>query len=158
MTAKNVNHAIATKRAIRWFTRALGDKVILGAQDPILLNDFSEPEPDIVLTAPPDDLYLENHPTPKDIFLVMEIAESSLSYDREVKCPLFAQNGIIQFCLLNLQSRELEDYREPEPSGYRTKKTYSENESFNLVAFPKVSVKVRELLPPVKPAAKRRKR
>jgi Uma2 family endonuclease len=158
MTAKNVNHAIATKRAIRWFTRALGDKVILGAQDPILLNDFSEPEPDIVLAAPPDDLYLENHPTPKDIFLVMEIAESGLAYDREVKCPLFAQNGIIQFCLLNLQSRELEDYREPEPSGYRTKQTYSENESFNLVAFPKVSVRVKELLPPIKPAAKRRKK
>jgi len=158
MAAKNVNHAIATKRAIRWFTRTLGDRVILGAQDPILLNDFSEPEPDIVLAAPPDDRYLENHPTPKDIFLVLEIAESSLAYDREVKCPLFAQNDIIQFCLLNLHNRELEDYREPEPGGYRTKQTYGENESFNLVAFPKVSVKVKDLLPPVKAATKRRKK
>lgn len=84
--------------------------------------------------------------------------ERCRAYDREVKCPLFAQNGIIQFCLLNLHNRELEDYREPEPSGYRTKQTYGENESFNLVAFPKVSVKVKDLLPPVKAATKQRKK
>jgi hypothetical protein len=61
-------------------------------------------------------------------------------------------------CLLNLQNRELEDYREPGSNGYRRKQTYSEDESFNLVAFPKISIKVKDLLPPVKGAVKRRKK
>jgi hypothetical protein len=64
----------------------------------------------------------------------------------------------VPVCLLNLQNRELEDYREPGPNGYRRKQTYSEDESFNLVAFPKISIKVKDLLPPVKAAAKRRKK
>lgn len=155
MAPKNLKHAIATKRANRCFAKHLGDRVIIGVQDPILLNDFSEPEPDITLLAPPDERYLENHPTPKDIFLVLEIADSSLAYDRGEKGPLFAQDGIIQFCLLNLQSRELEDYREPSPNGYRSKRTFTEEQSFNLVAFPKVSIKVKDLLPPVATADKR---
>lgn len=158
MSPKNIKHAIATKRANRWLAKALGDRVIIGVQDPILLNDLSEPEPDISLIAPPDDRYLENHPTPKDIFLVLEIADSSVVYDRGTKGPLFAQNGIVQYCLLNLQTRELEDYREPGPEGYRRKQTHSENESFNLVAFPKVSIKVKDLLPPVAASTKRRKK
>lgn len=149
MAAKNVNHAIATKRATRLFIRLLGDQVIVGVQDPILLNDYSEPEPDIVLVKPPDERYLANHPTPQDIFLVLEIAESSLAYDRDVKCPLFAQNGIVQFCLLNLQTRELEDYREPGPNGYRSKRTFTAEQSFTLVVFPDLSIHVNDLLPPL---------
>jgi Uma2 family endonuclease len=156
MPAKNTRHTTATTRANRYFNRLFGERVIIRVQDPILLNDFSEPEPDIVLAAPPDERYLEHHPTPKDIFLVLEIADSSLAYDRDVKCPLFARNGIVQFCLLNVRDRELEDYRNPGPDGYRSKQTYLESQSFNLVAFPKVSVRVKDLLPPVKAARKRR--
>lgn len=149
MAAKNVAHAIATSRSNRYFQRLLGDQVLVRVQDPILLNNYSEPEPDIVLVAPPDERYLAHHPMPKDVFLVLEIAESSLAYDRDVKCPLFAQNGIVQFCLLNLQTRELEDYREPGPNGYRSKRTYSAKQSFTLVAFPELSIQVNDLLPPL---------
>ena len=158
MPPKSVKHALATTRANRCFGRLLGDRAAIRIQDPILLNGFSEPEPDLALVAPQEELYLEHHPTPQDIFLVLEIAESSLGYDRGVKCQLFAQNGIVQFCLLNLQDRELEDYREPSPHGYRKKQTYSEEESFNLVAFPKTTFKVKDLLPPVKATVKRRKK
>lgn len=149
MAAKNVAHALATSRSNRYFLRLLGDQALVRVQDPILLNNYSEPEPDIVLVAPPDERYLANHPTPKDIFLVLEIAASSLAFDRDVKCPLFAQNGIVQFCLLNLQTRELEDYREPGPDGYRSKRTYTAEQSFTLVAFPERSIQVKELLPPL---------
>jgi Uma2 family endonuclease len=158
MAAKNIKNAMATKRSNRYFTRMLGDRVVVCVQDPILLNDYSEPEPDIVLAAPPEDQYFDHHPRPKEIYLVLEIADSSLPYDRDVKCPLFAQNKIVQFCLLNLQSRELEDYRQPGRNGYRSKQTYSEEEVFNLVAFPEVSIKVKDLLPPDKASAKRRKK
>jgi Uma2 family endonuclease len=158
MAAKNIKHAMATKRANRYFTRLLGDRAVVCVQDPILLNDYSEPEPDIVLAAPPEDRYFDHHPRPKEIYLVLEIADSSLPFDRDVKCPLFAYNKIVQFCLLNLQNRELEDYRQPSRNGYRSKQTYSEAEVFNLVAFPEISIKVRDLLPPDKATAKRRKK
>ena len=158
MSPKNLKHAIATKRANCWMAKLLGDRAIIGVQDPILLNDFSEPEPDITLIAPPDARYTENHPKPEDIFLVLEIADNSLVYDRDEKGPLFAQNGVVQFCLLNLQSRELEDYREPSSNGYRSKRTYTEEQSFTLVAFPKISIKVKDLLPPVETKPKRSKR
>lgn len=158
MAPKNLKHALATTRTNRFFQKHIGDRALIRIQDPILLNDFSEPEPDVVLVAPPDERYLENHPKPEDILFVLEIADSSLPYDRDVKCPLFAQNGIRQFCLLNLQSRELEDFREPGPNGYRSKQTFTEEQSFNLVAFPKVSIKVKDLLPPVATADKRRRK
>lgn len=149
LAAKNMNHAFATKRANRLFAKLLGDQVVISVQDPILLNNHSEPEPDIVLVAPPEERYLNTHPTPQDVFLVMEIAESSLAYDRDVKCPLFAQNDILQFCLLNLHARELEDYRDPSANGYRSKQTYTAEQSFTLVAFPDLSIQVKDLLPPL---------
>jgi len=158
MSPKNLKHALATTRSNRCFQRVSGDRAFVRVQDPILLNDFSEPEPDIVLVAPPDERYLENHPKPEDIFLVLEIADSSLVYDRDEKGPLFAQNGVVQYCLLNLQSRELEDYREPSSNGYRSKRTYTEEQSFTLVAFPKISIKVKDLLPPVETKLKRSKK
>lgn len=158
MSPKNLKHALATTRSNRCFQKISGDRASVRVQDPILLNDFSEPEPDIVLVALPDERYLENHPKPEDIFLVLEIADSSLAYDRDEKGPLFAQNGIIQYCLLNLQSRELEDYREPSSNGYRSKRTYTEEQSFALVAFPKISIKVKDLLPPVETKPKRSKK
>ena len=156
MAAKDHKHAVATKRVNRFFSSKLADHVIVSVQDPILLNDFSEPEPDIALLQPPDERYLESHPRPADILLVLEIADTSLPYDRDVKGPLFARNQIIEFCLLNLQTRELEDYRDPSPEGYRSKRTYREEEIFNLVAFPDLSIKVKDLLPPAD--TKRRKR
>jgi Uma2 family endonuclease len=158
MAAKNHRHVIATNRVNAFFSSRLADRVIVSVQNPILLNDFSEPEPDIALVKPPDDRYIENHPGPKDILLLLEIADSSLSYDRQVKCPLFARSGIIQFCLLNLQTRELEDYRDPGPEGYRSKRTYGEDEIFSLVAFPKLSIRVKNLLPPVNSRSKRKGR
>jgi Uma2 family endonuclease len=158
MAAKNMLHAAATRRANRYFMRLLGGRAVVSVQDPILLNDLSEPEPDLVLAALPEEQYLKHHPMPQDIYLVLEIADSSLLYDRDVKGPTYARSGIIQFCLLNLQGREVEDYRDPRPDGYRTKQTYAEGESFSLVSFPKVSIKVGDLLPPAKAAAGRRKK
>jgi Uma2 family endonuclease len=155
---KSPPHAAATTRANMLLQRLVGEAAVISVHNPILLDDLSEPEPDLVLAYLPDERDLEHHPTPEDIYFVMEIADSSVSYDRDVKGPLYAQNGIRQYCLLNLQDRELEDYREPSPNGYRTKRTYTADESFTLAAFPKISVKVSDLLPPLKAPARRRRK
>ncbi len=147
MSPKGTKHANAVRRIDRIIEKKLGDKIVFSAQDPIRLDDFSEPEPDIALLMQPIEKYDFSHPTPKDIYLVMEIADSSIEKDRR-KAAGYAQNGIRQYLLLNLNTDEIEDYREPSADGYRFKKTYTETDSFNLVAFPDVEIKVSDLLPP----------
>jgi Uma2 family endonuclease len=80
----------------------LGARADVRSQNPIVVGDFSEPEPDIVLAQPPRERYLERHPTPADIFLVMEISDSTLAYDREAKALVYARGGIPRniYCLI----------------------------------------------------------
>jgi Uma2 family endonuclease len=149
MSPKGVLHATAMSRITRSMIRHFDEKAVIRIQDPILLNDKSEPEPDLVLAQLPDVRYMLHHPKPEDIYLVMEVSDSTIAYDRKELAPWLAQNGVLQFCLLNIRGRELEDYREPGVDGYRAKRTYSEEESFSLTAFPEIAIKVSDLLPPV---------
>ena len=68
---------------------------------------------------------------------MLEVADSSVEFDREIKSRVYAAAGIVHYCMLNLRTREIEDYREPSMEGYRSKKTYRADESFALVAFPR---------------------
>ncbi|MCI0391752.1 MAG: Uma2 family endonuclease [Acidobacteria bacterium] len=147
MSPKGPKHSSGNTRANRYFTRLLGDHAIIRIQEPIHIDDYSEPEPDVVLAAPAEDFYDYHHPTPEDVLMVLEVADSSLLFDREEKSLLYAQAGVRQYCLLNLRDRELEDYRNPGPSGYRSKQTYTAEQSFNLDALPDVFIEVNALLP-----------
>jgi Uma2 family endonuclease len=148
MSPKGIRHAAINDLAGECFRKLLGARVIVRLQNPIHLDDASEPEPDLVLVEPQEKRYLDHHPTPPEVLLVVEIADSSLRFDRGIKSRLYAAAGIVQYCVLNLPAREVEDYREPGADGYRSKQTYSAGQSFNLVACPDVSVGVDELLPP----------
>ncbi len=147
MSPKGSKHANAVRRIDRIIEKELGESVVFSAQDPIRLDDFSEPEPDVALLVPPIEKYDDGHPTPEDIFLVMEIPDTSVEKDRR-KAISYARNGIGQYLLFNLNTNEVEDYREPTADGYRFKKTHDADASFNLVAFPEVEIKVADLLPP----------
>jgi len=147
MSQKGIKHRNSTYLASTLFQEKFGRNIITQSQDPIRLEDFSEPEPDIVLAEAPLSKYATRHPTPKDIYLVMEIADTSVEKDRR-KAVSYARNGIRQYLLLNLNTNEIEDYREPSADGYRFKKTHDADASFNLVAFPEVEIKVADLLPP----------
>lgn len=152
MSPKSFLHAAANEDAADFFKALLGRKSIVRSQNPIRLDDFSEPEPDIVLLKPPKHKYYERHPTPDDVQMIMEIADSSLRKDRHLKNLSYAKAGIKQYLILNVKTREIEDYREPDADGYRFKKVYTAEESFQLVAFPKLDINVLDLLPPVKEA------
>lgn len=149
MSPKGVKHAASTDRAARYFLRLLGERVIVRNQNPIQLNDHSEPEPDLVLAAPEQFEYAFKHPRPKDVYLVLEVADRTLAYDRQSKGPSYAGAGIVQYLILNLNEMEIEDYREPRADEYRSKRTYAMGQSFDLVAFPGITVEVSDLLPPV---------
>jgi len=147
MSPKGIKHSSGNDRANRYFTKLLGDRAMIRIQNPIHLDDHSEPEPDVVLAVPTEDDYDYHHPTPPEILMALEVADSSLFFDREEKSLLYAEAGIQQYCILNLRNRELEDYRNPGPDGYRSKQTYTANQSFTLVAFPDIPVEVNTLLP-----------
>ncbi|MEW6210455.1 MAG: Uma2 family endonuclease [Acidobacteriota bacterium] len=148
MSPKGTAHSASTTLAARYFIIHLGDRAIVRIQEPVHIDDRSEPEPDVVLARPLENKYSDHHPAPGEILLILEIADTSARYDREVKSLLFAQAGVIQYCILNLNSKELEDYRDPGSEGYRSKQTYKADEQFSLVAFPEILIAVRDLLPP----------
>jgi Uma2 family endonuclease len=152
MSPKGMKHAASTDRAARYFIRLLGERVIVRNQNPIRLNGYSEPEPDLVLAKLEKFEYSNRHPHPEDIYLVLEVSDTTLAYDRHPKGLSYAKAGIVQYLILNVNEMEIEDYREPSLDGYRRKQTYKGGQAFNLVAFPEVTVKVGDLLPPVQKA------
>ena len=115
-------------------------------QNPIQLDDFSEPEPDIVLAKLPRDKYLENHPKSADILLVIEISDSTLYYDRDEKGLAYSLAGIQQYLIVNVGNNTIEDYQNPSNDGYQTKQIYKIGEKFNLIAFPEIEVAVEDFL------------
>ena len=147
MSPQGTQHASSNQRATRWFVQNLSDRANVRIQAPIRLSEESEPEPDVVLALLDEDDYHDHHPVPREILLVLEISFSSLEFDRVRKKRMYAKAGIRQYCVLNLQARELEDYRQPAAAGYRSKQTYGEADEFTLAAFPEITVSVADLLP-----------
>ncbi|NBC15286.1 MAG: Uma2 family endonuclease [Gammaproteobacteria bacterium] len=113
------DHAGKTTRLNRLLTLGAGDSALVAVQNPITLRAFSEPEPDLMLLRPRDDFYEGDNPTSADTLLVIEVSDSSVRYDREVKVPLYAAHGVPEVWLVDLPQRCLEIYREPGPDGYR---------------------------------------
>ncbi|MCB1920590.1 MAG: Uma2 family endonuclease [Candidatus Competibacteraceae bacterium] len=112
-------HGGHVKRCIRLFSKVVDDKAIIAAQDPVVLGNYEEPEPDIALLRWRDDDYEQMHPRPEDVLLLIEVSDSTLRYDRDVKVPLYAKNGIPEVWLLDIQNRQLEIYREPSNGAYQ---------------------------------------
>ena len=112
-------HGGAVKRIANRLARAFGEtEAILAVQAPLRLSDFSEPQPDIALLRPRDDFYAKSHPRPEDVLLIIEVAETSLRYDRDKKLPLYARADIPECWLVDLAGQALWIYRNPGPQGY----------------------------------------
>jgi len=102
------------------FEQILGERIIVWTQNSIHLNSESEPQPDLVLLKLRADFYEERLPRPEDILLIVEVADSTISYDRDVKMPLYAEFGIIEAWLIDVNAKTLTKYTEPSPTGYKT--------------------------------------
>lgn len=111
-------HAGTVKLLASLLRDAVGAAAILGVQDPVFLNDHSEPLPDLALLRPRADFYRDGHPGPADVLLLIEVADTSLAYDRDVKLPRYARAGIPEAWLVDLGNRRLLIHRQPGPDGY----------------------------------------
>jgi Uma2 family endonuclease len=97
---------------------AVGDRGVVAVQNPVQLDDLSEPQPDFSVLKPRDDFYRRATPRPDEVLLIIEVADSSLAYDRNVKRSLYARHGIPEFWIVNLAGREVEVCREPRGEQY----------------------------------------
>jgi Uma2 family endonuclease len=111
-------HAATVHRLTEIFVRAVGTQASVLVQNPVVLGEYSEPQPDLALLRRRDDFYSERHPQPADVFLLVEVAASSLRFDRDKKAPLYAAHGITELWLVDLGGRRLLRYRAPEKGAY----------------------------------------
>ena len=117
------DHTSNVKRFNHRLTVLLSDRAIVSVQDPITLDDYSEPQPDIALLRWRDDFYRSANPRTADVLLIIEAANSSLQFDRERKIPLYARHDIPEVWLFDLKQQRLEAYRKPVAGEY-TEITY----------------------------------
>jgi Uma2 family endonuclease len=129
------SHASTVKRLNRLFSKLAGDRCVVSIQDPIALDEFSEPEPDLALLAPRADLYGGSHPTAAEVYLIVEVADSSLRFDRERKIPLYATAGIAEVWLVDLVEKFVTRYRKPARGSYTE---MSQHRSGDTIAIPNV--------------------
>ena len=118
-------------------------------QNPLHLDDGSEPEPDVMLLRRREDYYTTAHPTPADTLLVMEVADSSLEFDRGRKAHIYGRAGVPQTLVANLPEDCVEGFEQPGPEGYARHTIYRRGDKIRLVALPDLEVAVEDLLPPV---------
>jgi Uma2 family endonuclease len=139
-------HCACVKRLNNGLSRLVGELALVSVQDPIGLDD-SEPEPDIALLRPSKDFYLSGKPVPADIFLLIEVADSSLDFDRTVKGPLYAENGIREYWIVNLVGDCVEVHRDPQADGsWRDVRTLRRGDRIELAELPGLAVAMTDVL------------
>jgi Uma2 family endonuclease len=152
MAAKGTAHSVCITRLYRELFKLIGEQATLRGQEPIILSENSEPEPDMVIARNTPDDYLASHPVPSDILLLIEIADSSLKYDQEVKLSVYAEAGIADYWIFNLLDNCLECYTEPYHDikgkfGYRRKLVVLQNESVILPYFSQLVLDLSQVFP-----------
>ncbi len=111
-------HAAITTRLTRQFIRAVGDLAIVSVQNPLRLDSYNEPEPDLLVLRPRADDYQANHPGAANVLLLIEVSETSLAYDRGRKLALYAKFGVAEVWIVDLAGAALEIYRQPKEGAY----------------------------------------
>lgn len=139
-------HAAHVKRLNYLFAQKIGNQVLIGVQDPVILDDYSEPQPDLVLLRPRSDFYAAGHPQVKDIFLLVEVSNTTLEIDRQIKVPLYATSGIQEVWLVNTRNQCLEIYRRPLANTYQDIQVLTSEARVKLLALPLVEFGVEEII------------
>jgi Uma2 family endonuclease len=114
-------HAAIVKRLNTLLSRLLPDTVILSVQDPIQLNDYSEPQPDLAILQYRDDFYAQAHPVADDVLLVIEVSDTTADYDRDEKLPRYARANIPEAWLVDVNAFTVEQYTQPRNGKYLVK-------------------------------------
>ena len=126
---------------------AVGKQAIVRVQNPVVLDEHNEPQPDIVLLRPHSNHYLDAHPRAEDVLLLIEVSDSTVQFDRKTKVPLYARHGVPEVWLVvGPHRRHIAVYRDPQPeqSGYRTQFQVREG-TLTPVLLPGVKIRLDEV-------------
>lgn len=152
MTAKGTPHVLTLRLLANALGEAFGDRsVVVSTQDPIRLDNFSEPEPDLAIVKGTILDYAEHHPVPEDIYLVIEVADTTLKQDCEVKDKLYARANISEYWVVDIKNRQVRIFRDPTPTGYGSQLILTETHAVSPLAFPEIVLSIGSILPPAPP-------
>lgn len=140
-------HAYCTTRLMYLLHERLGEEAgSVRVRGPIHIDDYNEPNPDLVIARFRADHYREAHPVPEEVSLLVEVADASLTFDREVKLPLYASACIPEFWLIDLPSNRVAVYRQPLGNDFSACANYEPGRSFSPLAFPELRIAVEEIV------------
>jgi len=139
-------HAAITNHLVQLFYEVIGkETALISVQNPLRLDDFNEPQPDVMLLQPRADNYRKNHPGAADVLLLAEISDSSLSYDRGAKLGLYARFGVPEVWIIDIASATIEIYRHP-ANGVYTSRDLCTSGSLSPALIPGIAIDVASLL------------
>jgi Uma2 family endonuclease len=139
-------HGGVTNFLNQFFAAAAKRRWIMSVQNPVRLDDHSEPQPDLMLLKPAPDFYRKRHPQPADVFLLIEVSDTTLEADQTEKIPAYGRAGVAEVWIVNLNELTIEVYREPHFTGYGSKTIVRAGDTVAPLAFPDAAVDVAELL------------
>lgn len=138
-------HAGRVKRLNELFVQRAAGRAVVSVQDPVIVSDLSVPQPDLALLRPRADYYSGSHPPVSDVFLVVEVADTTLAFDLGTKVPLYARCGIAEVWVADVSEHLIHVFRDPGAGGYRAAFIAESGQNVTCIALPQVFVEVREL-------------
>lgn len=144
MSPEGEFHRFVNDRGAEYLRRVLRDQAKIFESHPITLN-ASEPEPDIAIVRLPDTRYLQHHPYPEDIYWLVEVADTTLTYDLDTKRTLYAESGIAEYWVIDVAGKQMTVFRDLRNGDYSTQNTVSDGIVYP-AAFPDMSTEVRQLV------------
>lgn len=133
-------HAACVGRLTKLLERQAGDHAIVWVQNPVHVDDYSEPVPDVALLRRREDFYAQAKPAAADVLLLVEVSDSTLRYDREVKVPLYARAGVPEVWIVNLPGEVIETYSRPAGGGYLETRLVGRGASLTAAAVPALTL------------------
>lgn len=149
MAATGISHASCVRRSIELFQQLPENTAILNVQKPVQLSIQTELQPDLVLLKFPDDSCKTAHTGASEVLLLIEITDSKIDNERDVKIPIYARSMIQEVWLVDLVENRLEAYRQPTPNGYSLILELRPGQELAPIAFPDFAVSVDAILPAI---------
>jgi len=146
MSPIGTRHSATVDRATRLFVTRVGGRAIVRIQGATRLNLYTEPQPDVLLLRPRDDFYSSAHPVPADVLLVVEVADSSLAYDRDVKSQLYARSEVAEYWLIDVNDGVLIRHTLPEAGTYRAVERLDSRARLSPALLPDLVIEVADLI------------
>ena len=139
-------HASKVDRLTAHFVTAFAGRANVRIQNPLRLGPRDEPVPDLLLLKPRADFYAERHPMPEDVLLLIEVSDTSLSYDRNTKLPLYAESGVPEVWILDLKRGEIHAYSHPLEKRYRDVRIAGRGARIGPLAFSDIELAADDIL------------